>query len=304
MPSYWRKRSTWWTGETGRALRRHPAIVREVGDYLMSAPTANVEGLYYLPLATIANDTGRQPVQIEKAMEILHGLGFAYYDPINEYVWVREMAREQMGLPLKPGDWQIRAVHRWYTSCQGNLFLAPWHDRYADDCRLTCPRRVWLPSGYGAELAAKVLQAQEDARPSEAPSKGQGTCESSTDTAVILVPDPVVPDPEGGPHKERPSEAFQRFWAVWPQTRRVAKKQAYAEWKRLKVDAALEAHILGAVEAQKRSRQWLKDGGRYIPHPHRWLRDRRFEDVVEGPDFGEATVAAAATVAEFLEGIR
>jgi hypothetical protein len=256
-------------------------------------------------MATIANDTGRQAAQIEKAMEILHGLGFAYYDPINEYVWVREMAREQLGLPLKPGDWQIRAVHRWYTSCQGNLFLAPWHDRYADDCRLTCPRRVWLPSGYGAELAAT--------RPSEAPSKGQCTSESteestrvSTGTDLVLVPgsDDALPATAEPPQKERPSEAFQRFWAVWPSTRRVAKKQAYAEWKRLKVDAALEAQILGAVEAQKRSRQWLKDGGRYIPHPHRWLRDRRFEDVVEGPDFGEATVAAAATVAEFLEGIR
>jgi hypothetical protein len=276
-------------------LRRYPSIVREIGDYLMSAPSANVEGLYYLPLTTIANDTGRQAAQVDTALEVLHQMAFAYYDPINEFVWVREMAKEQLGLPLKTADWQVRAVTRWYTSCQGNLFLAAWHDRYADDCRLTCPRRVWLPAGHGAALAANLFEAQDEASPPEAPSKGQCTSES-TCTSLVLVPDEPV--------RERPSEAFNRFWSLWPANRHIGKKQAYVEWKKLKVDAALESKILAAVEAQRRSHQWIKEAGRYIPHPHRWLRDRRFEDTVEGPDFGESTVAAAATVAEFMEGLR
>ena len=44
-------------------------------------------------------------------------------------------------------------------------------------------------------------------------------------------------------------------------------------------DEAL-AVILAAVERQKLSKGWIKDGGQYIPHPATWLNKRRWEDAV------------------------
>ena len=32
------------------------------------------------------------------------------------------------------------------------------------------------------------------------------------------------------------------------------------------------------MEAQSHSEQWLKDEGRYIPHPATWINGRRWED--------------------------
>ena len=36
--------------------------------------------------------------------------------------------------------------------------------------------------------------------------------------------------------------------------------------------------LLDAVEAQKRSPQWTRDGGQFIPYPATWLNQRRWED--------------------------
>jgi hypothetical protein len=36
--------------------------------------------------------------------------------------------------------------------------------------------------------------------------------------------------------------------------------------------------LIGAVENHKRSAQWTKDGGAFIPHPTTWLNQRRWEE--------------------------
>ena len=59
MRDYSRVSPRFWTGKTGRAIRRSDcdaALV--VALYLMTAPTSNMIGLYYLPLITIAHETG------------------------------------------------------------------------------------------------------------------------------------------------------------------------------------------------------------------------------------------------------
>jgi hypothetical protein len=36
-----------------------------------------------------------------------------------------------------------------------------------------------------------------------------------------------------------------------------------------------------AVEAQKKSKQWQKDDGQYIPNPSTWLNQGRWDDELE-----------------------
>ena len=80
-------------------------------------------------------------------------------------------------------------------------------------------------------------------------------------------------------------EPFNEFWEHFPRRRRNAKQEC-----RRKYDAALKRHkgltpqmLLDALERQKRSRDWTKDNGEYVPSPLTWLNQGRWEDdVYEG----------------------
>ena len=73
---------------------------------------------------------------------------------------------------------------------------------------------------------------------------------------------------------------FAAFWAAYP--KKVGKQAAVKAFTRLARDRALTPEslpgILAALDRQKRSRDWQKDGGQFIPHPATWLNGRRWED--------------------------
>ena len=62
---------------------------------------------------------------------------------------------------------------------------------------------------------------------------------------------------------------FDKFWQVYPKKK--SKLHALAAWKRLRPSSDLVVAILDAVEKQKQSEQWQKDGGQFIPYPATWL---------------------------------
>ena len=83
---------------------------------------------------------------------------------------------------------------------------------------------------------------------------------------------------------------FDEFWKAYP--RRVAKGAAMKSWNRIAPNDILLDEILKAIEIQKRSSQWQKDGGQFIPHPSTWLNQMRWEDEVDNNIFlgSKATV--------------
>jgi len=72
---------------------------------------------------------------------------------------------------------------------------------------------------------------------------------------------------------------FDEFWQGYP--KKSAKPVARRAWDKLGVDALLSAQIVQAVENFKRTEQWMKDGGQFIPMPATWLNQRRWEDEIE-----------------------
>jgi len=76
------------------------------------------------------------------------------------------------------------------------------------------------------------------------------------------------------------TESFNKFWDAWP--RKVAKADAVKAWNKLAPDAELTIYIIERVNLLAQTDDWLKDGGRYIPHPATWLNGRRWEDEIEG----------------------
>lgn len=69
---------------------------------------------------------------------------------------------------------------------------------------------------------------------------------------------------------------FAEFWNDYP--RKVARPKALQAWKKLMPDAQTLQAILCAVERDKRSDQWQRNSGQFIPHPATWLNGRRWED--------------------------
>lgn len=77
-------------------------------------------------------------------------------------------------------------------------------------------------------------------------------------------------------NKKENDNLFDRFWSAYP--RKVAKPAARKKFDSLNPDEQLLEKMILAVERQKQSDQWMKDGGQFIPHPATWLNQRRWED--------------------------
>ena len=74
---------------------------------------------------------------------------------------------------------------------------------------------------------------------------------------------------------------FDAFWSIYP--RKVGKGAAKKSFERAILKTDLKT-ILDAVEAQRQSPQWQRDGGQFIPHPATWLNQERWDDEVETGD--------------------
>ena len=72
------------------------------------------------------------------------------------------------------------------------------------------------------------------------------------------------------------SDLFNQFWDSYP--KHIAKQSAVKAFEKLKPDEKLLEAMLKAIESQKESKQWEKDGGAFIPYPATWLNQRRWED--------------------------
>ncbi len=91
--------------------------------------------------------------------------------------------------------------------------------------------------------------------------------------------------PNGGEAAKNARHAlFEQFWEQYPI--KVDKKGAERVFGRIKGIDELMPTILSALERQKRSEQWTKDGGQFIPHPKTWLNQERWNYKIETPQNG------------------
>lgn len=86
----------------------------------------------------------------------------------------------------------------------------------------------------------------------------------------------------------RNGELFEKFWNAYP--RKVGKGAAEKAFIKYKPDDSLFDRMLSALSAQKRSEQWHKDGGKFIPYPATWLNQRRWEDAPKEKESGWKTL--------------
>lgn len=155
-----------WIGETGRKLRKLPDAQR-IAMYLLTAPMADMTGVFYCPVATILNDVGApcEPLEaplkglergfqgaskgyeppleghqralegVKRALLALQALGFCYYDFESEYVFVIEMARWQIAPKLKASDNRAKGLRKIVENLP-NPMRARFIARYNEDFSL------------------------------------------------------------------------------------------------------------------------------------------------------------------------
>lgn len=80
-------------------------------------------------------------------------------------------------------------------------------------------------------------------------------------------------------------QMFEIFWEAYPNKK--AKGDARRAFNKVKVPLEV---LLNAIEAQKHSRQWTKDGGQFIPYPATWLNREGWGDKLNSADTSSGNV--------------
>lgn len=135
-----------WSGETGRALRRAGPNALLVAMYLLTTPHSNGLGLYYMPVMYIAHDLNLGVDETKSALEGCINAGFCAYDYDADVVWVYNMARYQIGERLAPKDNRVTWVARLWEKLPKCTFLDEFRDLYAEAYGMADS-----PSATGAE---------------------------------------------------------------------------------------------------------------------------------------------------------
>ena len=90
--------------------------------------------------------------------------------------------------------------------------------------------------------------------------------------------------PKNSGHSED-KKGFEEFWKAYP--KKTAKKNALNAWEKINPNEELLKAILSALEQQKKSVQWQRERGQFIPYPATWLNGRRWEDECSSECKGE-----------------
>lgn len=121
-----------WSGETGRKIRKAGPNALLVAMYLLTTPHSNGLGLYYMPVMYIAHDLNLGVDETRAALDGCINAGFCAYDYDADVVWVFNMARYQIGERLPPKDNRVTWVARLWEKLPKCAFLDEFKARYAE----------------------------------------------------------------------------------------------------------------------------------------------------------------------------
>lgn len=101
---------------------------------------------------------------------------------------------------------------------------------------------------------------------------------SLSDSVVVATSDQSVV-PSGSRNVVLLQGDVQKFWEAYPPRGRVrsSQKTVKAAWTDLRPTPELAAKILAGLEAAKKSRDWTKEAGQFVPAAHRWLKNHGWE---------------------------
>jgi len=282
MREYGRIAPTFWTRGTGKSLRGDH-VAQLVALYLMSAPGANMAGLFYVPLVQIAHEIGAPLEEVEAAIARLHegppqgpsqgpyeGVrnGFLVYSEGAETVFVRTMARRQLGLDdgerLKEGDNRCKHVVRLMKECSDPLILQAFWEEYRETFHLPDP---WWNKAL-TKVLGKPLRSQAQAQAQAQTSGGDvadapGPADAEAPTEVVDSEPEQPPDSKPRPAAAKqqalkPTEQVALGWERWTKLY-ASSRRRYGQYSRAPEDGKVmkrvteHARSLGLEELRLRN---------------------------------------------------
>lgn len=79
--------------------------------------------------------------------------------------------------------------------------------------------------------------------------------------------------------KDNTLTLFEVFWSAYPKKKN--KGQAEKSWVKINPSQELFEYIMAKLSLLKKSMDWLKDGGQFIPHPSTWLNAKGWDDEID-----------------------
>lgn len=209
MRDYAKVGPQFWSGRTGRALKKEGPEAVIVAMYLMTCQHATMLGLYYLNPSYITADTG---LSLEGAMKGLRSaceVGFCRFDEDSMVVWVVEMARYQIAGQLEAKDNRCKGIQREYDGLPENPYLEPFFEKYGAAFHMTSKRSSDRPEISPFQAPSKPLRSQEQEQEQEQDKK-------SSAAAALHPParDPAEGEPPPALEGKPPAEQAMSI-AVW-----------------------------------------------------------------------------------------
>ena len=268
---YIRIATKFWQDEKARRLSDDAKLLYL---YVLTSPHSNMAGYYVLPKPYVVYDLQWLPERLDKALaELLHqGLikyckqsdvvlipNFLKYNPIQNQNQAKGAARRVAELPSNTLREDFRTVLERYAEQFVERFTEWFANTDTDTDTDTETDSICAPDGaqdengdLGGSVEAEKVTATLEDKPS---SKSR---------------------PRSPFKSRRQEQLFDEFWERYPKKR--SKGQAERAWAKIAPDDALYRYILDGLERAKRSRDWLKEEGKYIPYPVTWLNAKGWED--------------------------
>jgi hypothetical protein len=143
----------------------------------------------------------------------------------------------------------------------------------------------------GAKDGFKGGRPRADKGGSETPLGGESKPPPSSSSSSSSSNIPPNPRKRGKANVHEFPPGFEPLWVEYP--KKAAKDAASKAFARLAPDDALLARLMAALRQQKRSEQWTKDGGAFVPNCATWINGRRWDDELPIAGAGEEPWAGA-----------
>lgn len=283
--------------------------------YLITSPHSNSAGYYRLPLGYAAHDLGKSSERVSKGFRSLSESGFIAYDEDSEVVLVRNYLRYNPIQNINQAKGTARVASAVPDSPLLRQFLAcveehaPQHMGYFEELygkaeaisESDCSETVSKGFQKGSERVSNTSTST-----STSTSTNTNTCASTEVDSlecnnsqvedveaeeVTVQPDESTKKPRKPFRSLRQERFFDQFWEQYPKKR--SKGRAERAWNKITPDENLLAEILDGLERAKKSHEWTKEGGQYIPYPSTWLNAKGWED-----EFGEEAGNGKCDIAE------
>ncbi len=166
---------------------------------------------------------------------------------------------------IVPGD-EIPAVQLYAIKERIYGFLTTWTNHQRDRSKDANPPKPKFPDPKDG----KIISPQPAAKCSNLPQSAALTESESEDGNENETVRRTTPQNAAG--------VFDAVWSQYPnKSGKEAAKKAWTKFMLLGISVDI---ILVAIEKQKKTEQWVKDGGKFIPHFSSWLNGKRWEDEV------------------------